>query len=156
MTATTLSGIIAYPVTPFTETDGEIDLPTLGIVIDDLINSGADAIAALGSAGEGAYLSEQEWQRVATYSVERVAGRVPVVIGISELTTANAVTRARFTEGIGAEAIMVAPLSYYKLSEAEIYQHYAAISDAIDMPIMLYNNPATSGIDMSPELCCLW
>ena len=150
MSTSILSGIIAYPVTPFTEAGGEIDLPTLAIVIDDLISSGADAIAALGSAGEGAYLNEQEWQRVATYSVEHVAGRVPVVIGISELTTSNAVMRARFAEGIGADAIMVAPLSYYKLSEAEIYQHYAAISDAIDIPIMLYNNPATSGIDMSP------
>ena len=151
MTTSTLSGIIAYPVTPFTETDGEIDLPTLGIVIDDLINSGADAIAALGSAGEGAYLDELEWQQVASYSVEKVAGRVPVVIGISELTTANAVARARFAEDIGADVIMVAPLSYYKLSEAEIYQHYATISEAINIPIMLYNNPATSGIDMSAE-----
>jgi len=151
MTTSNLKGIIAYPVTPFTETDGEIDLPTLGIVIDELIKSGADAIAALGSAGEGAYLNEQEWQRVATYSVEHIAGRVPVVIGVSELTTANAVTRARFSGAIGADAIMVAPLSYYKLSEVEIYQHYAAISDAIDIPIMLYNNPATSGIDMSAE-----
>ncbi|NRB39951.1 MAG: dihydrodipicolinate synthase family protein [Pseudomonadales bacterium] len=145
-----LSGIIAYPVTPFTPADGKVDLPTLGIVIDELINSGACAIAALGSAGEGAYLNEQEWQQVATYSVEHVAGRVPVIIGISELTTTNAVLRAQFAEGIGADAIMVAPLSYYKLSEAEIYQHYAAISDAINIPIMLYNNPATSGIDMSP------
>mgnify|MGYP000323576895 FL=1 len=151
MTTSNLKGIIAYPVTPFTETDAEIDLPTLGIVIDELIKSGADAIAALGSAGEGAYLNEQEWQRVATYSVEHIAGRVPVVIGVSELTTANAVTRARFSGAIGADAIMVAPLSYYKLSEVEIYQHYAAISDAIDIPIMLYNNPATSGIDMSAE-----
>lgn len=151
MSNSTLSGIIAYPVTPFNKTGEKLDLGMLGTVIDDLIENGADALATLGSAGEGAYLNEQEWQEVATYSVKHVAGRVPVVIGISELTTANAVTRATFAQSIGAHSIMVAPQSYYKLSEIEIFQHYLAISNAIDIPIMLYNNPATSGIDMSPE-----
>lgn len=146
-----LEGIIAYPVTPFINGDADVDLDTLGIVIDRLIDTGIGAIAALGSAGESAYLTENEWQQVAEYSFKHVAGRVPVIIGISELTTTKAIERALFAEHVGADAVMISPLSYYSLSEQEIFQHYSTISNAIDIPIMLYNNPATSGIDMSPE-----
>jgi 4-hydroxy-tetrahydrodipicolinate synthase len=62
------------------------------------------------------------------------------------------VRRAKFAEKVGADAVMVLPISYWKLTEREIFQHYAAISEAIGIPVMLYNNPATSGLDLSPEL----
>jgi 4-hydroxy-tetrahydrodipicolinate synthase len=117
-----------------------------------LINSGVHAIAPLGSTGESAYLSDEEWEEVAEVSVRQVDKRVPTVVGISDLTTRNAVRRAKFAERVGADAVMVLPISYWKLSEREIVQHYAAIADAITIPIMVYNNPATSGIDMTPEL----
>jgi len=116
-----------------------------------LIASGADAIAALGSAGEGAYLDDVEWELVASQTIKHVNGRIPVIIGIAELTTKKAVARAVFAKEIGADAIMVSPFSYYRLSEDEIYDHYAAISAAVSLPIMIYNNPATCGVDMSPE-----
>ena len=92
------------------------------------MNPGAkvDAIAALGSAGEAAYLSEEEWKQVAEYTVKYVAGRVPVVIGIAELTTEQAVKYAQHAHNIGADVIMLSPFSYYKLSEAEIFQHYSS------------------------------
>ena len=151
MNNVTLTGIIAYPVTPFFQNNGDVNIPTLNVIIDDLIKTDVAAIAALGSAGESAYLEEDEWQHVAICTVDHVAGRVPVMIGISELTTQKAIQRAQFAQQAGAAAVMISPLSYYALSEQEIYQHYHAISDAIDIPIMLYNNPATSGIDMSPE-----
>ncbi len=151
MTKSTLAGIIAYTVTPFSDDDEQINLEALYLLIDELIDSGADAIAALGSAGECAYLNDDEWALVASQTIKHVNGRVPVIIGISELTTKKAVSRAVFANEIGADAIMVSPFSYYRLSEDEIYDHYAAISAAISIPIMIYNNPATCGIDMSPE-----
>ena len=151
MTKSTLAGIIAYTVTPFSNDDEQINLEALDLLIDDLIGSGADAIAALGSAGECAYLDDDEWTLVASQTIKHVNGRVPVIIGISELTTKKAVSRAIFANEMGADAIMVSPFSYYRLSEDEIYEHYAAISAAISIPIMIYNNPATCGIDMSPE-----
>lgn len=77
---------------------------------------------------------------------------MPVIIGASDLTTANTIRRAQYAERSGADAVMVLPISYWKLSEREIAQHYAAIGAAIGIPIMVYNNPATSGIDMQPEL----
>ena len=146
-----LSGIIGYPVTPFNQESGALDFEKLGLVIDKLLAAKVDAIAALGSAGEAAYLNQNEWEQVAKYTVKHVAGRVPLVIGIAELTTEQAIERAKYAHFVGADVVMVSPLSYYKLSEAEIYQHYKSISHASPLPIMIYNNPATCGVDMTPQ-----
>lgn len=150
--STAIHGIIGYTITPFTA-DGEgLDLPALGRSIDRLVEGGAHAIAPLGSTGEGAYLSDHEWDQVAEFSLAHIDGRVPTVVSVSDLTTAGAIRRARLAERLGADAVMVLPTAYWKLSEAEILQHYQAIGDSIGVPIMLYNNPATSGTDMSVEL----
>lgn len=148
----TIHGIIGYTITPFGANGDGLDLAALGRSIDRLIDSGVHAIAPLGSTGEGAYLSDAEWDQVAEFSIKHVAKRVPTVVSVSDLTTANAVRRARFAEAHGADVVMVLPASYWKLSEAEILAHYRAIGDSIGVPIMLYNNPATSGTDMSVEL----
>jgi 4-hydroxy-tetrahydrodipicolinate synthase len=147
-----LHGIIAYPITPFSKETGQPDLPALTKLVDKLISDGAHAVAPLGSTGESAYLNDQEWEAVAEAAVKQAGKRLPVIVGISDLTTRNAVRRARFAETVGADAVMVLPVSYWKLTENEIEQHFRAIAKAISLPIMLYNNPATSGIDMSPEL----
>lgn len=149
-TRVSLSGIIAYPVTPFAA-DGRVDAQRLRDLVDRLLASGCDAIAPLGSTGESAYLDDNEWDEVAEVSVKHVAKRVPTVVGISDLTTQNAVRRAKFAESVGADAVMVMPMSYWKLSEPEIARHYAKISESIGIQIMVYNNPATSGVDMRPD-----
>jgi 4-hydroxy-tetrahydrodipicolinate synthase len=77
---------------------------------------------------------------------------VPVVVGSSDLSTAGTVARAEYAQQAGATAVMVIPVSYWALNDREIVQHYTSVSDAISIPIMAYNNPATAGIDMSPEL----
>ncbi|WP_338476671.1 dihydrodipicolinate synthase family protein [Pseudomonas khavaziana] len=152
MSNPTIHGIIGYTITPFSADGQRIDLDALGRSIDRLIDSGVHAIAPLGSTGEGAYLSDAEWDEVSAYSIRKVAKRVPTIVSVSDLTTAKAVRRARYAEAHGADVVMVLPASYWKLSEAEILAHYAAIGDSIGVPIMLYNNPATSGTDMSVEL----
>ncbi|MFF7109070.1 dihydrodipicolinate synthase family protein [Pseudomonas sichuanensis] len=149
---TQFHGIIGYTITPFSHDGEQLDLPAVGQSIDRLIDGGVQVIAPLGSTGEGAYLSDSEWQQVAQYSLERIGKRVPSIVSVSDLTTAGAVRRARFAQQHGADAVMVLPAAYWKLSEAEILQHYRAIGAAIDIPIMLYNNPATSGTDMPVEL----
>lgn len=146
-----LAGIIGYPVTPFNNDDHTIDLNKLETVIDILLSAQVDAIAALGSAGEAAYLSQSEWENVARHTVKYVNGKVPVVIGIAELTTEQAVKRAKYAHDIGADVIMLSPFSYYKLTEDEIFSHYQSVSNATPLPIMIYNNPATCGVDMSPQ-----
>lgn len=147
-----LTGIIAYPITPFTADGSQPDLEKLGQSLELLLQSDCDAIAPLGSTGESAYLSFAEWQKVAQHSVQIVAKRVPVIIGISELTTEQAINKARFAAQIGADAIMVIPVSYWKLTDDEIFAYYQTITAAVALPLMIYNNPATSGVDMSPEL----
>jgi len=149
---TEFNGIIGYTITPFSADGERLDLPALGQSIERLLDGGVQAVAPLGSTGEGAYLSDNEWQQVAEYSLAQVARRVPTIVSVSDLTTAGAVRRARFAQDHGADAVMVLPAAYWKLGEAEILQHYRAFGQAIDIPIMLYNNPATSGTDMPVEL----
>lgn len=151
MSSPLFKGIIAYPITPFNSTDGGVDVRTLARSIDKLIDDGVHAIAPLGSTGESAYLNDEEWDEAAEASINQVGKRVPTVVGISDLTTRNAVRRAKFAEAAGADAVMVLPISYWKLTEPEILQHYATIGKSINIPIMVYNNPATSGIDMNPQ-----
>ncbi|WP_102797416.1 dihydrodipicolinate synthase family protein [Bowmanella denitrificans] len=147
-----LSGIIAYPVTPFNHKDGSINFSVFEQCLTHLLEQGCDAIAPLGSTGESAYLSLDEWKSVADCTVRAVNKRVPVIIGISELTTWQAIVKAQYAEHIGADAIMVIPVSYWKLTDSEIQSYYQAIAEHTKLPFMLYNNPGTSGVDMSPEL----
>ncbi|MGN7780787.1 dihydrodipicolinate synthase family protein [Mycolicibacterium sp. 22603] len=149
---TNIHGIIAYPITPFTADGSGVDGAALAALVDRLVGTGAHAIAPTGSTGESAYLTEGEFDTVIDVTVGAVAGRVPVIVGASDLTTANTVRRARYAQQAGADALMILPVSYWKLTEREIIAHYAAVAAAVDLPIMVYNNPATSGIDMSPEL----
>jgi 4-hydroxy-tetrahydrodipicolinate synthase len=149
--APAIHGIIAYPITPFGR-DGGVDTATLSALLEKLIGAGVQAIAPLGSTGEAAYLTEDEFDSVVDTTVNTVGRRVPVIVGASDLITANTIGRARYAQHTGAEAVMILPVSYWKLSTREIAQHYATVAAALDIPIMAYNNPATSGIDMSPEL----
>ncbi|MES3677610.1 dihydrodipicolinate synthase family protein [Halomonas elongata] len=151
MSAQAIHGIIGYTITPF-DAEGHLDLPALGHSIERLIEGGVHAIAPLGSTGEGAYLTEQEWEAVAKFTLTQVNQRVPTIVSASDLTTAGTLRRARFAEEHGADAVMVLPISYWKLSEEEIFEHYRAVGDQLGIPIMLYNNPGTSGIDMSVDL----
>ena len=152
MPALKLHGIIAYPVTPFAADRTNVDVKRLAALIDRLVGSGVHAIAPLGSTGELAYLEEPEFDAVVDTTIATVAGRLPVVVGISDVTTTKTIRRAQYAQQAGAQAVMILPVSYWKLTEREIAQHYRSVSDAIDIPIIAYNNPATSGVDMSPEL----
>ncbi|OCB56310.1 dihydrodipicolinate synthase family protein, partial [Mycobacterium malmoense] len=145
-----IHGIVAYPVTPFA--DEGINTERLAALVDRLVSSGVHAIAPLGSTGELAYLDEPEFDTVVDTTIATVDGRVPVIVGVSDVTTAKTVRRAQYAQRAGADAVMILPVSYWKLSEREIVAHYRSVSDAISIPIMAYNNPATSGVDMPPEL----
>ena len=96
MSTPTIHGIIGYTITPFTANGEGVDLDALGRSIDRLIDGGVHSIAPLGSTGEGAYLSDAEWDQVAEFSIKHVAKRVPTIVSVSDLTTAKAVRRARF------------------------------------------------------------
>jgi 4-hydroxy-tetrahydrodipicolinate synthase len=147
---TPLKGIIAYPITPFTA-GGTVDLLKYNQLVERMVSAGVHAIAPLGSAGVLPYLSDLERETIVSTTMEQVNGRVPVMIGVSSLTTERVVHHARFAEKMGAAAVMIIPMSYWKLTEAEILAHYSTVASAISLPIMAYNNPATGGLDMAPE-----
>ncbi|GAA3084787.1 putative dihydrodipicolinate synthetase DapA [Streptosporangium carneum] len=115
------------------------------------METGSHGVAPLGSTGESAYLSEAEWDAACETALHTVAGRVPTLVGVAHWSTETTVRRARLAERCGATAIMMLPLAYWKLTPAELERHFATVAAATDLPMMLYNNPATSGVDLSPE-----
>ncbi|WP_141588031.1 dihydrodipicolinate synthase family protein [Myxococcus sp. AB056] len=146
-----LRGIVAYPITPFTS-KGRVDEVLLGKIVDDMVKAGVHAIAPLGSTGVLPYLSDDEREQVAEIVIKRVAGRVPTLVGVSSLTTERTVHHAKHAEKLGASAVMIIPMSYWKLSDAEIITHYETVAKRIAIPIAVYNNPATGGLDLSPDV----
>ncbi|PTL79341.1 dihydrodipicolinate synthase family protein [Vitiosangium sp. GDMCC 1.1324] len=145
-----LHGIIGYTLTPFRH-DGKVDLDKLRMLTTRMVDSGVHAIAPLGSTGCLPYLDDEEREAITEATVKTVASRVPVMVGVSSLTTERTVHHARFAERAGADAVMIIPMSYWKLTEEEIFRHFDTVARAISIPIMAYNNPATGGLDMTPE-----
>ncbi|MFW0736204.1 dihydrodipicolinate synthase family protein [Flavobacterium sp. T12S277] len=144
-------GIIAYPITPF-DKDEKVDISLYKKLLERLIVSGCHAVAPLGSTGVMPYLSDEEKEAITIATIEQVKGRVPVLVGVSNLTTEKTIYHSKFAEKAGAAAVMIIPMSYWKLTDDEIVQHFDAVAKQISIPIMAYNNPATGGVDMSPAL----
>lgn len=151
MKNTKLKGIIAYPITPF-DTNEKVDITLYKQLLERLIVSGSHAVAPLGSTGVMPYLNDEEKEAITEATVEQVKGRVPILAGVSNLTTERTIYHAKAAEKAGVDAVMIIPMSYWKLSDDEIVKHYDAVASKISIPIMAYNNPATAGIDMSPTL----
>ncbi|WP_278353088.1 dihydrodipicolinate synthase family protein [Chryseobacterium gleum] len=144
-------GIIAYPITPF-DNNEKVDIPLFKHLVERLVTSGSHGIAPLGSTGVMPYLSDEEKEEITEATLQQVKGRIPTLVGVSNLTTEKTIHHAQFAEKAGADAVMIIPMSYWKLTDDEIVSHYDAVARKISIPIMAYNNPATSGVDMSPAL----
>ncbi len=144
-------GIIAYPITPFDKNE-KVDIELFKKLLERLVTSGTHGIAPLGSTGVLPYLTDEEKEAVTEATIKQVNGRVPILVGVSNLTTERTIYHAKFAEKAGADAVMIIPMSYWKLTDDEIVQHYDAVAKQISIPIMAYNNPATGGVDMSPTL----
>jgi 4-hydroxy-tetrahydrodipicolinate synthase len=144
-------GIIAYPITPFDEKEN-VDINLYKTLLEKLIVNGAHGVAPLGSTGVMPYLTDSEKEAITEATIQQTNGRVPVLVGVSNLTTERTIYHAKFAEKAGATAAMIIPMSYWKLTDDEIVKHYDAVASKISIPIMAYNNPATGGVDMSPAL----
>lgn len=144
-------GIIAYPITPFDKNE-QVDIPLFKTLVERLVSSGSHGIAPLGSTGVLPYLTDAEKEAITEATIQQVGGRVPTLVGVSNLTTERTVYHAQFAEKAGATAVMIIPMSYWKLTDDEIVAHYDKVAAKINVPIMAYNNPATGGVDMSTTL----
>lgn len=144
-------GVIAYPITPFDQNE-KVDISLFKKLVERLVTSGSHGIAPLGSTGVLPYLTDEEKEAITEATIQQVSGRVPTLVGVSNLTTEKTIHHAKFAENAGADAVMIIPMSYWKLTDDEIIAHYDAVASKISIPIMAYNNPATGGVDMSPAL----
>ncbi|MCL2009809.1 MAG: 4-hydroxy-tetrahydrodipicolinate synthase [Synergistaceae bacterium] len=135
-------------VTPFT--DGGIDFETYGRLIDFQIESGTQAIISCGTTGESATLSESEHKSVISFAVERVNKRVPVIAGTGSNNTAHALEMSKFAQSAGADGLLVVTPYYNKTTQNGVVAHFHAIADSVNLPIMVYNVPARTGLDVLP------
>jgi 4-hydroxy-tetrahydrodipicolinate synthase len=156
--ASKLSGVGTAIVTPFSGTNGvDLDIESLNRLIDSQISGGLDFIVPMGTTGECPTVSHAEHELVIKTTVERVAGRIPVVAGAGSNSTAEAISLTAFAKKCGADAVLLVNPYYNKPNQEGLYMHFKAIAEATDMPIVLYNIPSRCGITMQPETVArLW
>jgi len=142
-------GSIVALVTPFKA--GKIDERSFGDLIEWQIKEGTDAILPCGCTGEAATLSVEEHQRLVALAVEVVAGRRPVIAGTGSNNTAEALQLTKHAKNAGANAALVITPYYNKPTPAGLLLHYTAITEAVDIPIILYNVPSRTGVSLLPE-----
>ena len=142
-------GSLTALVTPIR--DGRVDEDAFRAFVDWQITEGTRGLVPVGTTGESPTLSHAEHNRVVAICVEVAAGRVPVVAGAGSNNTSEAIDLARCAEKCGADAVLVVTPYYNKPNQEGLYQHYKAINDAIGIPIVIYNIPPRSVIDMSVE-----
>jgi 4-hydroxy-tetrahydrodipicolinate synthase len=143
------SGSITALVTPFT--DGKIDDGAFQRFVDWQIKQGSNGLVPSGSTGESATLSHEEHERVIRLCVEATDKRVPIIAGTGSNSTAEAISLTRAAERLGADAALVVMPYYNKPSQEGLYQHFKAIHDSSGLPIVIYNIPGRSVVDMSVE-----
>lgn len=148
--ATNLKGMGVALITPF-QTDGSVDYDALGRLIDYQLSSGIDYMVALGTTAETPTLTENEKSAIVKLTIDKIAGRIPVVMGLGGNNTAALVDKLQNDDFHGIDAILSVVPYYNKPSQEGIYQHYAAISKASKLPIILYNVPGRTGTNMTAE-----
>lgn len=142
-----------YPaVTTEFHADQSLDLPATSRHIDSLIKSGVHGMIVLGTVGENCSLDLAEKMAVIKAAKEVIAGRVPLLTGVAETTTAGACKFAIEAQKAGVDGLMVLPAMVYKADGAEAMAHFRAVAKATNLPIMIYNNPVAYAVDITPEM----
>ncbi len=145
-----LSGSIVALVTPF-KSDDEVDYDSLKKLVEFHVESGTNGIVAVGTTGESATLTIEEHVKVVKKVVEFSDGRLPVIAGTGANATHEAVTFSHLLNGSGIAAILSVTPYYNKPTQEGLYQHYKAINDVSDVPVILYNVPGRTAVDLLPE-----
>lgn len=144
-------GVFPYLVSPL-DTAGHIRADVLGRLCDDLIKSGVHGLTPLGSTGEFAYLDRQQRTAVAQATIEAAQRRVPVIVGVSSTSTADAVAQARSYQQLGADGILAILEAYFPLTDGQVESYFRAIADAVDIPVVIYTNPQFQRSDLTLDV----
>ncbi|MFJ8106054.1 4-hydroxy-tetrahydrodipicolinate synthase [Streptomyces sp. NPDC096132] len=145
-----LSGVLTALASPFAS-DGQIDEKTLRRLVDRSIDGGVDGVVACGSTGEFAAMSAGERRQVVETVVDQAAGRVPVIAQTGAVSTREAVELSRHAQAAGASVLMVVTPYYEPLTLDETLHYLRTVADAVDIPIMLYNLPGATGVNLAPD-----
>jgi 1-pyrroline-4-hydroxy-2-carboxylate deaminase len=144
-------GVFPAGVTHF-KNDQSLDLPATMKHLEVMINAGIHGLIMLGTVGENCSLSSDEKMDVLKSTIEHVRGRIPVLSGVAECSTATACRFAKDAQKIGLNGLMVLPAMVYKSDSRETIAHFRAVANASELPILCYNNPVSYGVDVTPEM----
>ena len=145
-----LKGMGVALITPF-KSDGSVDYNALVRLVEYQVQNGVDFLCVLGTTAETPTLTEEEKRQIKKVVIERVNGRVPILLGISSNCTQTVLNTLKNEDFTGVDAVLVAVPYYNKPSQEGIYQHYKAIAEATDLPVVLYNVPGRTGCNLLPE-----
>lgn len=148
---TQFHGVYPYLVSPL-DAAGKVRADVLGRLCDDLIKSGVHGLTPLGSTGEFAYLDRDQRMAVAQATIEATQRRVPVVVGVSSTSTADAVAQARSCQQLGADGILAILEAYFPLKDGQVESYFRAIADAVDIPVVMYTNPQFQRSDLTLDV----
>jgi 4-hydroxy-tetrahydrodipicolinate synthase len=145
-----LSGVLVALATPFAA-DGSVDVSTLRALVDRTIDGGVHGVVACGSTGESSALTGDERRLVVEIVVDQAAHRVPVIAQTGSTSTAEAIELTRHAQSVGADVVMPVAPFYEALSLAETTNYLRRVASSVEIPVMLYNLPAATGVDLSPD-----
>src|ERR1700761_6579711 len=149
MTEPMFKGVLPALVTPFR--DGAVDEEAFIRLVERQIAGGVHGLVPVGTTGESATLSHDEHKRVVELCVKTAAGRVPVIAGAGSNSTDEAIDLVRFSKTVGADGALVVSPYYNRPSQEGVYQHYRAINDAVQLPVIVYNVPSRTGSDVAHD-----
>ena len=144
-----LNGVFPALITPFR--DGLVDEKAFAAMVERQIAGGVHGLVPVGTTGEGSTLSHEEHRRVVELCVQVTAGRVPVIAGAGSNSTAEAIEFTRHAKAVGAQAALSVTPYYNRPSQEGMYRHFAAINDAVALPLLVYNVPSRTSVDISNE-----
>jgi 4-hydroxy-tetrahydrodipicolinate synthase len=150
-TTPAFTGVIPPVITPRT-TEGALDLPGLEAVVEHLVGGGMHGLFPLGSSGETPYLTDAERTQVLATVRSATAGRVPLLVGANEQTTARVIEEARKVAAAGADAVVITTPYYAIFDAAEVKRHFRAVAAAVDLPVFAYDIPVRTHFKLAPEL----
>jgi len=150
MRETRLKGMGVALITPFKE-DGSVDYDALLRLVDYQLENGTDFLCVLGTTAETPTLTKEEKEKVKRTIINRVDGRLPILLGVGSNSTQAVVDSVKYDDMTGVDALLVVVPYYNKPSQEGIYQHYKAVAEATELPIVLYNVPGRTGVNMTAE-----
>lgn len=144
------TGAAVAIITPFKE-DGTVDFESFAKIIEDQIAGSTDAIVVCGTTGESSTMPDEEHLGVIDYCVKQVAGRVPVIAGTGSNDTKHCIELSKGAEALGVDALLLVTPYYNKTTQRGLIAHYTAVANAVNIPIILYNVPSRTGVNIAPE-----